>query len=590
MREITFYPRGYVRQFLKRPARGQSSRRVLSIFGLVCGVGIAIIGAQILSLPYAVVHASSADNFMGWIWSDPIGWISVNSDTVSACLTPPCGSYGIHLHPTTKKLNGFAWSDYAGWVCFGSSCDAAPSCAGTTPDGKTSVDAYWDPGTKEMRGWAKVCNAKDEGWVSLNCKEVTGACAAATPYYKVAFDASTGKCVVPSIPGSSFAWNGTSGGAGFGYLDFSKVFIRPEAPTYCTDGIDNNLNGLIDCAEPACCTTSFCSSSPTCAAPTPLTESACVDSLGTPKGVFACCHDGSDNDGNALLDCADFDCQKKEPTCTPAWIQANAGSIYSQKGITSETGAFPSKATYCLSTQGDIQGFESGISCTEKGPTTPFLSLPKSTTGYRGTLGSLDMKGILSGRYGVVEKLPGADITLPAILDGKIYVATGNVTLAATTFLNGSFDSFTGATRRGNGMLVVDGGDLTITGNLTYKEEGLPKALRSLASFGVIVKKKDTKSFTGGSSGGSIFIRPAVTKAVGAFFAEETIATGSAGASDVPLNVFGLMAARQFNLQRNYRSATTPAEVFTFDGRAIANPPPGMQEIGKSLPSSKDAF
>jgi len=50
------------------------------------------------------------------------------------------------------------------------------------------------------------------------------------------------------------------------------------------------------------------------------------------------------------------------------------------------------------------------------------------------------------------------------------------------------------------------------------------------------------------------------------------------------------MAARQFHLQRVYPSSTIAAETFTQDGRAVANPPPGMAEIGKSLPVQKDAF
>ncbi|MFZ5771232.1 MAG: hypothetical protein ACOY4W_07370, partial [Thermodesulfobacteriota bacterium] len=55
----------------------------------------------------------------------------------------------------------------------------------------------------------------------------------------------------------------------------------------CNDGIDNNANGLIDCADAAC------SGAPGCAA--------------TEKGM---CTDQFDNDGDGLADCLDPDCAR----------------------------------------------------------------------------------------------------------------------------------------------------------------------------------------------------------------------------------------------------------------------------------------
>ncbi|MFT5586607.1 MAG: hypothetical protein ACI9VR_004206 [Cognaticolwellia sp.] len=48
----------------------------------------------------------------------------------------------------------------------------------------------------------------------------------------------------------------------------------------CTDGVDNNNNGLVDCADPRCFT------------------GACVED----------CSDGVDNDGDSVVDCDDPDC------------------------------------------------------------------------------------------------------------------------------------------------------------------------------------------------------------------------------------------------------------------------------------------
>jgi hypothetical protein len=187
-----------------------------------------------------------------------------------------------------------------------------------------------------------------------------------------------------------------------------------------------------------------------------------------------------------------------------------------------------------------------------------------------------------------VELGSNVDITgvlgTAGILNGKVYHATGNVTLGTRTFANSS-----GATARGSGLLLVEG-NLSITGDLAYSSTAGINYLRNLASLGVVVKK------TAGGTGGDLTIAPNVAKLVGVYFVENTINTGtycpgmSTCLTDIQLQVLGVMAAKKFNLQRNYRDPARPAEEIKFDGRGVANPPPGMQDIGKSLPSSKDAF
>jgi len=59
----------------------------------------------------------------------------------------------------------------------------------------------------------------------------------------------------------------------------------PEAN--CRDGVDNDGDGLIDCDDEDCVTTSVCPE---------------VD-----------CEDGVDNDGDGLIDCDDEDCERATP-------------------------------------------------------------------------------------------------------------------------------------------------------------------------------------------------------------------------------------------------------------------------------------
>ena len=77
----------------------------------------------------------------------------------------------------------------------------------------------------------------------------------------------------------------------------------------CTDGLDNDGDGLIDCAD------SDCASDPICILP-------------PPKGVEIC-NDGLDNDSDSLVDCADPDCASdlicpklSAPTLPPAPVLA----------------------------------------------------------------------------------------------------------------------------------------------------------------------------------------------------------------------------------------------------------------------------
>jgi hypothetical protein len=65
-------------------------------------------------------------------------------------------------------------------------------------------------------------------------------------------------------------------------------------PEVCNDGVDNDCDGLIDCADPDC------SANPACG----------------PVCIPEVCNDGLDNDCDGLSDCADPDCSVN-PSCLP---------------------------------------------------------------------------------------------------------------------------------------------------------------------------------------------------------------------------------------------------------------------------------
>ena len=51
------------------------------------------------------------------------------------------------------------------------------------------------------------------------------------------------------------------------------------------------------------------------------------------------------------------------------------------------------------------------------------------------------------------------------------------------------------------------------------------------------------------------------------------------------LKVTGSMITRAFNFGRTYTTAADASEVVIDDGRALANTPPGMEDLIKGLPS-----
>lgn len=569
------------RRSLGRILEAKSFRRSHQAFTALIafvGLGLAFTVAFFSTPGWQPVRAASSDNVLGWAWADPVGWISLNDANPGS----GGGTYGVNVDLTSGAMNGFAWSDNAGWICFGSSC-SHPDCIGTVPASvptynsmvATLVPAPYSAGgsVRNFHGWAKVCNEGDAGWISLNCADLSPSACASYSYH-VPFDMSTHffeDITGGGSPtnGTSYAWNGNADGTGFGFIDFHQAHLSvptEDVDAVCANGLDDDLDGAIDCVDTGCAV------AVACMPPVDLTEDMCP--LGT---ADLCCSDSTDNEGDGPIDCDDNDCQANSSMCTISWLKTRFGNVYAQQGIDAVAApASQFNASYCLSlSNGSISGFASQSGCVN---TTTLLSLPTGSSGYKGSLGSIDVAGIENGRFGPVVQIADGN-ALPSSLDGKVYLYTGGstLTLPAKMFANGS-----GPTGRGNGLLYVKGGDLRIVGDLTYSSPTVQNYLRNLASFGVIVTQNPLTSV-----GGHIYIEPTVQSVAGAFFAESEITTGITTA---PLTVYGLIASRQIGLERTGGSSSTAAETVIFDGRAVANPPPGMQDIGKSLPTTKDAF
>jgi hypothetical protein len=275
------------------------------------------------------------------------------------------------------------------------------------------------------------------------------------------------------------------------------------------------------------------------------------------------------------------------------WYETLYGDIYAGSEINAPFSPPVDRytATYLIQAGGTIRAVAIQ---SDAGTGVPYISeghdsfvLPDEGNDYRGTLGWLDKAGMLGSRYGTPESALPAGSNI--YLDGKIYHYSSGLTLNnALTFMNGT------GNQKGSGTIIVDG-DLTINANLSYQSGPVSSRIDNLPSVAWIVS-------------GSIYIAPTVTEVVGVFYSEDEtpdvdskygIRTGTTGwsTSDEQLIIRGMFIATEIHLERLFINVdeggalinNDPAEQFFFDGRALANPPPGLADIGKGLPTLREA-
>jgi len=220
----------------------------------------------------------------------------------------------------------------------------------------------------------------------------------------------------------------------------------------------------------------------------------------------------------------------------------------------------------------------------------PTIAQTKNTHGYK-TVSINNEQGILD--------------VMTAGLDDTVFVKDGSDLSIGSNTLRTLFEFKNGTSgKTGRGTIIVNGGNLYIYRPIQY-ESGTVSDIKNLASVAWIVLEKN------GHGGDIIFdacipptsrtikmssavsITQDVASVAGVFFAEGTISTGRGDASecgftdDVPLYVNGMLIARKFNFQRVYSGdpdLNTASEFIQDTGRAVANTPPGLTDILKSLP------
>jgi hypothetical protein len=115
----------------------------------ILGFTIGIVAGVAMVFMAHTAHAGVNDNVSGWIWSDTVGWISLNCTNTNTCGTV---DYGVKT--TSGTFSGYAWSSNVGWISF-NAADIA-GCPGSCTAARLTNGVYGP-----ITGWARIVSGMD---------------------------------------------------------------------------------------------------------------------------------------------------------------------------------------------------------------------------------------------------------------------------------------------------------------------------------------------------------------------------------------------------------------------------------------------
>lgn len=552
--------------------------------------------------------AECGARLLGWAWSDNFGWLSLNSDncleryvdsgllelyicsetkgtcsddgdcdggsdvcvpiTLADICEPMSSPYYVQA-TSDNEIKGFAWSDNIGYICFGSSCEDNPP-VGTLAEATLDFD---DPQNPQIIGWAQAVNLPDNNWFSLNCE-------------------SDSSCI--SADCSSYPNQPSCVANGCFYDDDDEICLSPN---YQVRLIQSEFNGTCsgtpakkcdpknsecDPAEdPYCCDTG---------------EGSCVSESRLTLSGWS----WNGNSSGSGLGWLQFNPPIDEIL---SWLQTRYGDIYAWEGLTGEQ---PQgyNATYRILSGGGIdrflsaQGYDWWVS-----QNFGQINFPTPETRYSNILGQLDIDGLscdfssgnsCTNKYGnKVINLNDIPLANSQLLNGDIYYHDGDLEIGnAIEFKNGlNFES-------GAGTIIVNG-DLTISQDIVYDESDALTKFRNLASVAWIVKgdlkilsnvRELAGNFVVIGNGSACSINPEVSPPTDEGCGQIFSCGDSSIKCEGRLTVSGLMMGRKFYFKRFLTAAEKKeaviqgSELIIYDGRLLANNPPGLGDFAKALP------
>ena len=544
--------------------------------------------------------AECGARLMGWAWADTFGWLSLNDDNcdylgpdgdINTCVhtcagtgatcdqdsASACGgqpqncqrqTYFTQISPngTDGRLTGYAWSDTVGLVCFGD------LCAGQAPPTGWQAGVVSEGAPNNIvTGWAGIQAVPDSGGlISLSCRNQSVSCSPDnTQDYGVrthlrAFQPSgsyAGRC-----SGSAQLCNpiasasGCAGSCELGYCGDTGNGCNPGTPGVC---------GAAECRR-----------------------------LGVDRQTLIgyAWHGLSNGTGLGWLEF--------NPPIQPLrpFLQTEFGDIYALRGLRGDAPTQGFNSTFLILSGGGIQNFFSAQGQAGSLPNFGDLGFPTPETRFSNILGRIDLDrlscatpGSCTNGFGIpVESFNPATFG-GSPLGGRVFASSGNVGLSQAIEIQNAQNFGNGA-----GTVIVNG-DLTITENVTYAESGSATIrFRNLASLAWIVR-------------GDLRIAPNVTQLAGNFIVlgDGASACSSDSGTEGPTNCgqtftcfdplsgrqtgtacqnqlqsSGLLMSRKFFFDRTFTGGAPEqgSEVIIYDGRLLANTPPGLEDFVQALP------
>jgi hypothetical protein len=237
-----------------------------------------------------------------------------------ACVLGSCASAELELLGSESRPScpGTASSEAACWNLLDDDGDAEIDCADADCDGRTcdelgnvciagacACPTLSATETDCANGINDDCDSPDAGG-GLDCDDTD---CDGQPCGEHGQVCAGGRCECPAGPGPEIA---------------------------CSDGVDNDCDGAVDCSDLDCADRPCGPSDSTDPSRLVCSGGACVCNTG--RTTEASCTDGSDDDCDGLLDCADPDCDGV--SCGANGLVCSGGSCRCSRGSAQTCGAF----------------------------------------------------------------------------------------------------------------------------------------------------------------------------------------------------------------------------------------------------------
>jgi hypothetical protein len=540
----------------------------------------------------------------GWAWTDTYGWISLNgkNPSIEEELLAVNKDYKVEIS-STGDITGWAWSENVGWLCFGSTCSSI-ICAGNPSGG---WNASLNTTDRSITGWAMVVSMCEDGWIKLGM----GPDSAIQPNDEFVHCYSCYKELIETEEEAEEEEEPEyerKCKTCFTRTNFDRINVPdPDIPSVvggsgkicfdCYDNCDFVSSGDSKIYRYRCDSCDRCFTYGMASGDN-IAEDEDDPSQSSTYGELVGWAWNAVND--QYIDGTGWINISGKAGIVLPWLETIYGSIYT-RGIIRQQGYFPSiNATYCLLAQSVFQF--SSSQCLEKNYSDYKFDFPQTEVSE---LGRLDLVGLSTvakeidgtdyNKYGNIivsssESSISDSIVLGNVLDNRVFVYNDDLAI------DGRFDINNGAVgEKGNGLIIVNG-DLTINSDFDYTSAS-DVPLEQLASVAWVVK-------------GDVIVAPNVEKIVGAFIVlgedgitcqyddgggecddeeypkYETNGYGIffSGESSKPLTVSGPILAKAFDFRRIYSSLLQGSERIIYDGRLLANPPPGLKGFLENLP------